>query len=95
MSPPGSLVKMLLDDESSSDDDDEFIFEAVETIFDDNNEEPKRGGSVFGHAVINRERLAGHWRLYNDYFSEEPTYLPVQFRRRWVIVNCIFFSILI
>ncbi|KAF2923361.1 hypothetical protein DAI22_07g184700 [Oryza sativa Japonica Group] len=75
---------MLLDDESSSDDDDEFIFEAVETIFDDNNEEPKRGGSVFGHAVINRERLAGHWRLYNDYFSEEPTYLHVQFRRRWV-----------
>lgn len=53
-------------------------------------EESKRDRSVFGHEVIDRERLAGHWRLYNDYFLEEPTYLHVHFRRKCVIVNSIF-----
>ena len=79
---------MLLDEESLSDGEEEFIFSAVDIVhgeFDD-DEVPKRGGSVLGHAVINRERLAGHRRLYNDYFSEEPTYLDVQFRRRFVAV---------
>lgn len=34
----------------------------------------------------------GDWRLYNDYFSEEPTYLPVYFRRMCVLVNNIWFQ---
>uniref|UniRef100_A0A0D3GYU4 Uncharacterized protein n=1 Tax=Oryza barthii TaxID=65489 RepID=A0A0D3GYU4_9ORYZ len=52
---------MLLDEESLSDGEEEFIFSAVDIVhgeFDD-DEVPKRGGSVLGHAVINRERLAG------------------------------------
>ncbi|KAM1739902.1 hypothetical protein FF1_015422 [Malus domestica] len=45
----------------------------------------KRRGSINGHAYINRRRLDGHQRLYNDYFVEHPMYSPTQFRRRWVI----------
>ncbi|BAT16057.1 Os12g0169200 [Oryza sativa Japonica Group] len=84
MSRRSTLLQMLLDEESLSDGDEEFISLAVDIVHDefDDDEVPKRGGSVIGHAVINRERLAGHRRLYNDYFSEEPTYLDVQFRRR-------------
>ena len=49
---------MLLD-EFSSDGDEEFISSAVDIVhgeFDD-DEVPKRGGSVIGHAVINRGTL--------------------------------------
>ncbi|PUZ72948.1 hypothetical protein GQ55_2G436400 [Panicum hallii var. hallii] len=40
------------------------------------------GGSVPGRQYIHRDREAGHWRLYQDYFSEAPTYDASIFRRR-------------
>jgi hypothetical protein len=30
----------------------------------------RRGGSVLGHRVTNRDRQMGHIRLYNDYFAD-------------------------
>ncbi|XP_062188941.1 uncharacterized protein LOC133892271 [Phragmites australis] len=42
------------------------------------------GGSVPGRQYINRNREAGHWRLYEDYFSDDPTYGPTFFHRRFV-----------
>ena len=42
------------------------------------------GGSVPGRQYTHRDREAGHWRLYNDYFSEAPTYDASIFRRRCV-----------
>lgn len=86
-----NLVKFVLD-EDSSDDDEEFIFTAAQLIHQQymNDQREKHGGSVFGHQVVDRNRLAGHQRLYNDYFSEEPTYGPIYFRRRFVIFFCNF-----
>uniref|UniRef100_A0A0E0KIN6 Uncharacterized protein n=1 Tax=Oryza punctata TaxID=4537 RepID=A0A0E0KIN6_ORYPU len=75
MSRRSTLLQMLLDEESSSDDDKEFISLAIDIVHNNDDE------FILGHAVINRERLVGHRRLYKNYFSEEPTYLPVQFRR--------------
>uniref|UniRef100_A0A0E0MF33 Uncharacterized protein n=1 Tax=Oryza punctata TaxID=4537 RepID=A0A0E0MF33_ORYPU len=69
MNQRSNSLQMLLKEESPSDEDDNFIFEPIETIFNDNNEEPKRGGFVFGHVVINRERLADktiHNQLQED-----------------------------
>uniref|UniRef100_A0A0E0KT08 Uncharacterized protein n=1 Tax=Oryza punctata TaxID=4537 RepID=A0A0E0KT08_ORYPU len=63
MSRRSTLLQMLLDD------DEELISLAIDIVHDNNDEVPKCGGSVLGHAVINQERLA------------EPSYLPVQFRR--------------
>ncbi|XP_066162227.1 uncharacterized protein [Oryza sativa Japonica Group] len=96
MSRRSTLLQMLLDEESLSDGDEEFISLAVDIVHDefDDDEVPKRGGSVIGHAVINRERLAGHRRLYNDYFSEEPTYLDVQFRHRFRMRRPLFLRIM-
>ena len=37
-------------------------------------DQPRGKGSVPGHIVINCGREEGHARLWNDYFSENPTY---------------------
>lgn len=42
-----------------------------------------RRGSIPGHIVINREREKGHDKLWNDYFSENPTFGARTFRRRF------------
>jgi len=49
------------------------------------------GGSVPGRQYIHRDREAGHWRLYHDYFSEALTYDASIFRRRYVKLS--FFSL--
>ena len=46
---------------------------------------PRRGGSVVGRQYIYRDRMSGAWRLFNDYFSDNPVYGPTFFRRRFVI----------
>ena len=43
----------------------------------------KRGGSVEGRMTINRNRLEGDFRLFHDYFSENPVYPEFLFRRRY------------
>ncbi|GMP47197.1 hypothetical protein CsSME_00015064 [Camellia sinensis var. sinensis] len=40
-------------------------------------------GSVYGHIVRDRRREEGHAQLWNDYFSENPTYEENLFRRRF------------
>ncbi len=44
---------------------------------------PKFGGSRMGRRYIYRERERAHERLFEDYFSENPTYDSVKFRRRF------------
>jgi hypothetical protein len=77
----------LVDSSSSSeDDDDELILATLHQAHTQyallNAARP--GGSVPGRQYINRNREAGHWRLYEDYFSDAPTYGPTFFRRRFV-----------
>ncbi|KAL6587400.1 hypothetical protein OROMI_000378 [Orobanche minor] len=50
------------------------------------------GGSTMNHRVINRNR-EGHIRLYQDYFSDTPTYTETQFRRRFRMRRSLFLRI--
>jgi hypothetical protein len=56
-------------------------------------ERPRRIGSVPGHLVINRGREEGNSRLYNDYFSDNPTYGANLFRRRFRMQRSLFLRI--
>ncbi|XP_020242512.1 uncharacterized protein LOC109820728 [Asparagus officinalis] len=61
--------------------------------FSKEEERPKRIGSVPGHLVINRGREEGNSRLYNDYFSDNPTYGANLFRRRFRMQMSLFLRI--
>jgi hypothetical protein len=86
--------RFLVDSSSSSseDDDDELILATLHQAHTQyallNAARP--GGSVPGRQYINRNREAGHWRLYNDYFSDAPTYGANFFRRRFTISQTFF-----
>jgi hypothetical protein len=54
----------------------------------------KHGGSRFGWKEIHRNRLQGHMQLYNDYFSENPTYPENIFRRRFRMRRSLFLKII-
>ncbi|XP_073038239.1 protein ANTAGONIST OF LIKE HETEROCHROMATIN PROTEIN 1-like [Primulina eburnea] len=53
-----------------------------------------RRGSITGHVVINRDRLAAEQRLYNDYFSESPMYNESMFKRRFRMSRQLFLRIM-
>jgi hypothetical protein len=46
---------------------------------------PRWGDSVSGHDYVHHDREAAHWTLHSDYFSQNPTYDPTFFRRRFAI----------
>ena len=80
-------------DSSSSGDDDELYIAATDIVATNIGNEPHHRGSVEGHRVLNRDRQSGHVRLYQDYCSDDPTYVPNYFRRRFVRPSY-FFSII-
>jgi hypothetical protein len=43
------------------------------------------GGSMPGRDYVHRDREAAHQTLYSDYFSQNSTYGPTFFRRRFAI----------
>jgi hypothetical protein len=45
-------------------------------------ERPPHRGSVMGRRVVRRQILAGHDKLFDDYFSDNPVYNADTFRRR-------------
>ena len=51
------------------------------------------GGSVPGRSFIHRDRESAHCRLFNDYFSENPTYNNTMFRRRYCMSRSLFLRI--
>jgi len=57
------------------------------------DERPKCIGSVPGHLVINRGREEGNNQLFNDYFSDNPTYGANLFRRRFQMQRSLFLRI--
>ena len=72
-----SFFRKLLDDDS---DEDEIIIKLLT-------------GSISQRKhrrYIDRNHLAGHKRLYDDYFAEEPVYPPNLFRRRFRIRHSLF-----
>ncbi|XP_020275108.1 uncharacterized protein LOC109849660 [Asparagus officinalis] len=63
------------------------------TYFSKEEERPKRIGLVSGHLVINCGREEGNSRIYNDYFSDNPTYGANLFHRRFQIQRSLFLHI--
>ena len=77
-----------LDSSSSSDDGDDALEETLTALHQAHTQyhalhAPRWGGSVPRQQYIHRDRESRHWRLYNDYFSKNPTYGPSFFRRRF------------
>ncbi|XP_021629566.1 putative nuclease HARBI1 [Manihot esculenta] len=52
-----------------------------------------RGGSVVSHVVINRDREAADRNLFLDYFSDNPRFNDVMFRRRYRMSRNLFLRI--
>ncbi|KAF8403360.1 hypothetical protein HHK36_011462 [Tetracentron sinense] len=57
------------------------------------DDEPKRRGSVPGHIILNCRREECHIRLWNDYFSKNPTFGESLFHRRFQICQSLFLRI--
>ncbi|XP_062213629.1 uncharacterized protein LOC133914557 [Phragmites australis] len=95
MSRRSLLMKQVMDS-SSSDDDGEFIVAAANLARKQYQvvNAPRPGGSVPGHQIINRDRQEGHWRLFRDYFSDDSTYGPTFFRRRFRMRRSLFLRIM-
>ncbi|CAK8530608.1 unnamed protein product [Lathyrus sativus] len=89
-------------DSDNSDTYDQEFWELVEEEFmDDSDEEQQlqnelRSGSSSRpkrRTTVDRGREEGHNRLFNDYFSENPIYTDVQFRRRFIMHRHVFIRI--
>ncbi|XP_033143046.1 uncharacterized protein LOC117132543 [Brassica rapa] len=76
---------------NNDDNDDEFesVFEDLLEIPDTILEPKERKKRIF----IERDREEGHRKLWNDYFSETPTYPPNIFRRRFRMSKPLFMRI--
>nr|TKW28273.1 hypothetical protein SEVIR_3G309700v2 [Setaria viridis] len=77
-----SLSMHLVLDSSSNDDDDNFFLSVTHVAVnaDESGDETKHRGSIIGHRVLQRDRQEGYQRLYQDYFSDDPTYGHSYFR---------------
>jgi hypothetical protein len=76
-----SLLELALDS-SSSDDEEELLIGASQIMYTHYQtiNTPKHGGSVPGHRIVRRKREVGHWKLFEYYFSDDPTYGAEYFR---------------
>ena len=72
-----SFFRKLLDDDS---DEDEIIIK----LLTGSTQQRKH------RRYIERNHLAGHRRLYDDYFAEEPIYPPKLFQRRFQMRRFLF-----
>ncbi|XP_010418557.1 PREDICTED: putative nuclease HARBI1 [Camelina sativa] len=82
---------------SSDQEVDDMVEEEVDSIVEEiqnhwtQSEDPQL--PVFRRVHINRDREGGHNRLWNDYFSENPTYTQGMFRRRFRMNKPLFLRI--
>ncbi|XP_013614053.1 PREDICTED: uncharacterized protein LOC106320230 [Brassica oleracea var. oleracea] len=66
---------------------DQQIDDFIDSVVDVQANEPKR------RVYIERDREQGHRQLWHDYFSENPTYPPEMFRRRFRMNKPLFLRI--
>lgn len=73
------LMDMVFDDSNALDDDDDF--DIATAIFGDIGKKRlcKRGGSMMGRDIVRRKRQAGHNKIWDAYFRENPIYGPYFF----------------
>ena len=74
---------------------DEAFDEAFDEVFEDtyNSIVENQTNKQRKHAYIKRNREEGHNHLWNDYFSEDPTFLAHFFRRRFRMNKAVFMRI--
>jgi hypothetical protein len=68
-----SLLEFALDS-SSFDDDEELLIGASQIMYThfQTINTMKHGGSVPGHRVVRHKRELCHWKLFEDYFLDDP-----------------------
>ncbi|KAK2662951.1 hypothetical protein Ddye_001525 [Dipteronia dyeriana] len=67
--------------------------QAMAQYLNQQNNPVRRGGSIPGHIVINRDRKSADRRLFYDYFTENPRYNDQMFHRRFRIGRSLFLRI--
>ncbi|KAI5405179.1 Developmentally-regulated G-protein 3 [Lathyrus oleraceus] len=87
-----------MDSDNSDNNDQEFWALVEEEFMDDSDEEQQLQNSGSSsrrkrRTTIDRGREEGHNRLFNDYFSKNPVYTDVQFRRRFRMHRHVFLRI--
>ncbi|XP_062186058.1 uncharacterized protein LOC133889624 [Phragmites australis] len=89
------LRELCFSSNDSSDEEDELFMEGMRAWQADLEESERRpwGGSVPGRKRIDRFRLEGHMRLFNDYFIDPPVYPDYVFRRRFRMKRNLFLKI--
>ncbi|XP_010430974.1 PREDICTED: uncharacterized protein LOC104715252 [Camelina sativa] len=82
---------------SSDEEVDEMVEEEVDSIVEEiqynYTQEEVPPAPIFHRVHINRDREGGHIRLWNDYFSKNPTYTNATFRRRFRMNKPLFIRI--
>ncbi|CAK8577217.1 unnamed protein product [Lathyrus sativus] len=87
-----------MDSDNSDNNDQEFWALVEEEFMDDGDEEQQLQNSGSSsrrkrRTTIDRGREERHNRLFNDYFSKNPVYTDVQFRRRFRMHRHVFLRI--
>ena len=77
-------IRELCFGNDSSDEEDNLFVATMAAIHESSaTQRGAWGGSVPGRRRIQRNRLEGHQRLFNDYFADSPVYPDYIFRRRY------------
>ncbi|XP_062198867.1 uncharacterized protein LOC133901538 [Phragmites australis] len=77
-------VRELCFGNDSSDEEDNLFLATVTAVHESSaTQRGAWGGSVLGRRRIQRNRLEGHQRLFNDYFADPPVYPDYIFRCRF------------
>ncbi|KAL5177670.1 Protein ALP1-like [Glycine soja] len=74
------VLDQMIDEELEDNNDEEiirFILESQQQLHGNTTSRSQR------RKVVHRNREEGHHRLFNEYFSENPVYTEIQFRRRF------------
>lgn len=85
-----SLSNFLFDDSDSDDELDIIISTIGESV---NKRTSLYRRSVYSRTCIWRNRVHGHYKLYHDYFGENPVYSPSLFQRRFRMSRSLFIRI--
>ena len=93
MSDSSSSDDSDLDELLQDDDSETTILLALEELEDRAKLLSRRRGSVMVRNHIHRNCLLGHFKLWDDYFAEVPTYPPHLFCRRYRMRRSLFMKI--
>jgi len=78
------VLDQMIDEELEDNNDEEiirFILESQQQLHGNTTSRSQR------RRVVHRNREEGHHRLFNEYFSENPVYTEIQFRRRFCMLR--------